>query len=147
MKPTEKEIEAAARAIAFTQLTTTAELTEQEIKTIGDKIWQNHKVAASAALEAAYAVREADAVEVVTGEAHPLTKDMQEATETIEGLYKELNRQKQLRYKADYLYEAKLRWQKTDRFYDTMGALGMSFALGFGVGIIAAILMILGSCI
>jgi len=46
MKPTEKEIEAAARAIAFTQLTTTAELTEQEIKTIGDKIWHNHKVAA-----------------------------------------------------------------------------------------------------
>ena len=68
MKPTEKEIEAAAKAIAFTQLTTTAELTEQEIKTIDDKIWQNHKVAASAALEAAYLLREADTVEVVTGE-------------------------------------------------------------------------------
>ena len=68
MKPTEKEIEVAAKAIAFTQLTTTAELTEQEIKTIGDKIWQNHKVSATAALNAAYAVREADTVEVVTGE-------------------------------------------------------------------------------
>ena len=48
----EKTIEAIARAIAFTQLSTDVELTEQEIKSIGDKSWQNHKVAATAAFEA-----------------------------------------------------------------------------------------------
>ena len=76
-----------------------------------------------------------------------MTKDILEATETIEGLYKELNRQKQLRYKADYLHEAELERAKTDRFYNAMGAHGMSCAFGFAIGVNVAILMILGSCI